>query len=109
MSSASIILAVDNLGFLRMQLQTARTETLTDHPQQQFGLRLALAVNQAVIRVSAPLHMAVVELQPLIERIMQKEIRQYWANDTALWRTPIPLNTLSIRQLHRRHQPPRNI
>jgi hypothetical protein len=42
---------------------------------------------------------------PNIERVMQKEIRQDWADNPALWRASFPRNEASIRHLHGRLQP----
>lgn len=42
---------------------------------------------------------------PNIERVMQKEIRQDWADNPALGRASFPRNEASIRHLHGRLQP----
>src|SRR3954453_1014892 len=70
------ILAVDDLGLLRMKFQTAFRQARPDRLQQLLRLSLALGVDDHIIRIALELDTRVVPPHPVIERVMQKEIRQ---------------------------------
>src|SRR3954451_15753277 len=67
------ILAVDDLGLLRMKFQTALRQALPDRLQQLLRLSLALGVDDHIIRIALELDTRAVPPHPVIERVMQKE------------------------------------
>ena len=71
------------------------------------GLRFlfAPAVDQPIVSIPTPREVRVSPRHPEIERIVQKSVRQNWANHTALWRTAASLSSCSIFLYHGRCQP----
>src|SRR3954469_5079242 len=75
------------------------------------GLRLLLrpAVYQPVIRIPTPWKLRVRPRHPEIERIVQEEICQYWADDTTLRCSTRSFHPRTILQDHRCRQPSFNV
>jgi hypothetical protein len=59
----------------------------------------------SVICVTFELHVRIFPAHPKIERVVKEKIRQYWADDSPLWRALFPMDQLSIRHANRRPQP----
>ena len=75
-----IILAVNNLGLLRMKLQPALQKPPFDHRSDPFGLSLTSAMHDDVIGIAFKRNARIAPPHPLVERIVQKEIGQQWTN-----------------------------
>jgi hypothetical protein len=108
-SSTVIVFAVNDLGLHWMKLKPAICETCPDGFQHQLRLPLTPAVHDGI--VSVPLERIVREgpLHPRIERVMQEEIRQERAYDTALRGASRPLKEETIRTFSRGSQPPSDV
>src|ERR1051325_2449589 len=70
------VLTVDDLGLLRMKLQTAFRQSRSDRLQQLLRLSLALGVDDHIIRIALERDARMVPAHPAVERMMQKEIGQ---------------------------------
>jgi len=100
-----VILAVDNLGLLRMELQSTIREALLQRIFQMFGLLPCAAVTNTIIGVPLEGNARIVPLHPRIEGIVQEQVRQQRTDHAALRGTFIPPLKLPIAQLHRGRQP----
>jgi hypothetical protein len=99
------LLTVDNFGFRRMHLQTAFRQARLQLHVEGFRLLLTAAVYQSVIRIPTPWEIRMCPCHSGIERVVKKEVRQNWADHTALRRTTVSLNRDSIFSHHRRFKP----
>src|SRR5258708_27713137 len=75
-SSATPVLAVDDLGLCRMQLQAALCQTRLKFDLESLGFLLASAVNQPVISIPTPRKVRMRPRHPEIECVMQEQVRQ---------------------------------
>jgi hypothetical protein len=91
------ILAVNKFRFLRMKLQIALPQSLSNAYFQILRFRLRHAVHNDVIRVALKWDFWVSPSHPVIKSIVQKEIGQQWANHTSLGSSLAPLDQGSIR------------
>src|SRR4051794_22166652 len=99
------ILAVDDLGLLRMQRQTAFGEAVLQRPAQSRRLFLSLAVTDRIIRVPLEWDVRMVPAHPHIERVVEKEIRQQGTYHAPLRRSSFADDHATVRHLHGRLQP----
>jgi len=79
---ALLVLGVDDFGFRRMHLQVAlRQASLTLRLERRCFL-LVTAVRQSVVRITTPRELRVCPRPPEIKRVVEKNVRQNWANHT---------------------------
>src|SRR5215831_4579822 len=104
-SFAIAILAVDDLGFCRMQLQAALCQTRLKFGLDGLGFLLVPAVNQSIIRIPTPRKVRVRPRHPEIERVMQEQVRQNWADNTTLRGATLSLSLRTVFAFHGRRQP----
>jgi len=69
-AASVIVLAVHDLGLLRMKLQVALGQTLPNRRQQCLSLFPAAGMHDSVISVARELNVGEVTPQPFIERII---------------------------------------
>src|SRR5262249_19335230 len=91
------VLAAHNPRFLRMQLESARSEPLAELSHHQPSLHLAFAVNHAVVRVATKPYAPHLTAQPRVERIVQEEVRQQRTHDAPLRSAPLARNQCFLR------------
>ena len=92
----TMILTINNLGFLWMQLEPTCGKPLSQGPQQVPCLLFRAAMQYPVIRITTPFDGREALTHPAIERIVKKQVRQHRADHTAL-RSPLaPLSSTSI-------------
>src|SRR5262249_48882656 len=96
-----LVLAIHNLGLLRMKLQMAFPQTLPDRYEHLLRLSLARGVNDHIIGIALERDVRVVPAHPLVERVMHEEIRQERGNDRALRRPLRSLFLTTVRLLNR--------
>jgi hypothetical protein len=82
-SSPHTILAVDDLGLLRMYLQPTVSQALSERRLELLGLLLTRAVTERIVGIAFKENARLVASHPDIERIMQKEITQHGAEHAA--------------------------
>jgi hypothetical protein len=104
-SSATPVLAVDDLGLCRMQLQAALCQTRLKFDLEGLGFLLASAVNQPVISIPTPRKVRVRPRHPEIERVMQEQVRQNRADNTTLRGATLSLSLRPVFVFHGRRQP----
>src|SRR6516164_617822 len=95
------VLAVNDLGFRRMQLQVALCQSSLKLGPEGFCFSLAPAVYQSIIGITTPGKVGVGPRYPEIERVMHEQIRQNRTNHTTLWGAAVSRDYASIL-LHRR-------
>jgi hypothetical protein len=78
---ASSVLAVDDLGFVRMHFQLAFRQTGRQRRFHSNGFGLRPAVHQPVVCIPAPWEVWMLARHPRIERVMHEQIRQHGAAD----------------------------
>ena len=71
-----VVLAVHDLGLLRVKLKTALLQTSPDRFEHVLRLSPALGVDDHIVRIALELDVRVGPAHPEIERIMHEEIRQ---------------------------------
>src|SRR3954447_20190171 len=76
LASPVIVLAVHDLGLLRVKLKTALLQSLPDRFEHMLGLSLALGVNDHIVGIALELDVRIGPGHPGIEGIMHEEIRQ---------------------------------
>src|SRR5215469_858396 len=69
------VLAVDDLGFCRMQLQVALCQSLLKLAPEGFCFAFAAAVDQSIIGVPTPGKVGMRPCYPEIERVMHEQVR----------------------------------
>jgi hypothetical protein len=99
------VLAIDDRGLLRMEIQPAFQESPLQNLAQPRSFMLATAVADDVVGIPLKRNTGKSPLQPYIEHIVQKQISQKGANDAALWRSPFPRYKTAIIQRRGRLQP----
>src|SRR5258708_15191499 len=103
-SSATPVLAVDDLGLCRMQLQAALCQTRLKFDLESLGFLLASAVNQPVISIPTPRQDRMRPRHPEIECVMQEQVLQDQADNTTLTGASLSLTPRSFLVLHGRPQ-----
>jgi hypothetical protein len=81
--SSILILAVDNLGLLRVELQSTRPEPLRQLLPQALRLRLRPTVTPRIIGITFARDVGMVPRHPRIERVMHEEVRPHGAQYTS--------------------------
>jgi hypothetical protein len=71
-----IVLAVHDLGLLRMKLQTALLQALPDRFEHVLRLSPAPGVNDHIVSIALKPDVRIGSAHPEIERVMHEEIRQ---------------------------------
>src|SRR3984893_4514060 len=104
-ASAIGVLAVDHFGLLWMEHQPAFGKPPFQDLTQRQGLALAPAVADDVVGVPLERHPWKPPLQPDIERVMQEQIGQEWADDPSLRRSSFPHHKHAVVPHRRRLQP----
>lgn len=79
-----IVLAVHDLGLLRVKLKTALLQTSPDRFEHLLRLSLALGVDDHIIGIALERDVRIGPGHPEVERIMHEEIRQQGRNDRPL-------------------------
>ena len=98
--SPPIILAVDNSRLLPMKFQPAFSKPLLNRRPKTFSLGFTLTMANPIISITLERDLRILSLHPLIERIMQKEIRKEGTDDSPLGCPFLPMNQATIFQLH---------
>src|SRR5205814_6918290 len=107
--SPILILAIDNLRLLRMKFQpTVLQASGYGHPNL-LGLLLRSAMHDGIISEALKRQLPILLRHPPIKRIVQKQIGQQRADDTALRRALLTRNQLAVLFLHWRFQPPLDV
>src|SRR4030042_991228 len=107
--SPPIILAVDNSRLLPMKFQSTFSKPPLNRRPKTFGLGFTLTMANPIIRIPLERDLRILSLHPLIERIMQKEIRKEGTDDSSLRNPFLSMNQATILQLHRCFQPSLNV
>src|SRR5437667_10926145 len=81
---AFLVLAVDDFGFRRMHLQVALRQASLKLRLERLCFLLVTAVHQSVVRIPTPREVRECPRHPEIERVVEKNVRQNWANHTTL-------------------------
>ena len=100
-----IVLAIDDFRLLRMEFQSASLQPLRDGALYLLSLLFRSAVHDAIIGVPLEWHSRIVPCEPSIQRIMQKQICEQGARDSALRRALFPWDHSPVLFLHWRFQP----
>src|SRR5262249_26091511 len=103
------LLIQDDLCLLRMKRQPAFGEPSLKQCPQIPRLFLTATMADDIIGIALEGDNRAVPAHPLVERIMQKEIRQEGADDPALRRPSFPCDDASILHLLGRLQPPLDV
>lgn len=106
---ATSVLAIDDMRLVRVHLEAALREPLRERNPYGLRLRLALAVDQPVVRIPTPGNTRKRSRHPGVKRIVQEQIRQGGTDHAALRSSFGPLDQSSVRKLQRRRQPSPNI
>src|SRR5262249_45241977 len=109
LASPIIVLAVHDLGLLRVKLKTALLQTLPDRLEHVLRLSPALGVNDHIIRIALELDVRIGPGHPVIERIMHEEICQQGRYDRPLWRTLRSTLLTPVLLLNGGYQPPLDV
>src|SRR6516225_7161530 len=99
------VLAVNDFGFRRMQLEVALRQSILKLGPEGFCFSLAPAVYQSIIGIPTPGKVGVRPRYPEIERVMHEQIRQNRTDHTTLWGAAVSHDYRSIFLDHRRCQP----
>jgi hypothetical protein len=75
------ILAIDDLGLIRMQFQTAFFQSALKSSVQVFCLFETATMDQCIICISAERQLRKLRCHPPVKRIMQEQVRQQWGDD----------------------------
>src|ERR1035437_1836256 len=81
-----VILAIDNLRLLRMKLQPALLHARGYRCPHLLRLRFCPAMHDRIVGIPFEWQIRILAPHPHVERIMQKQIRQQWRDDSALRR-----------------------
>jgi hypothetical protein len=92
-----VILAIDDLGLLRMEFQMALRQPPGYDILKPEGLSLTLAVHKDVVGLALEGNHRIMSLHPHIKGIVQEEIGQQWTDHSALRRPLLPDHQCSIR------------
>ncbi|BDV36192.1 hypothetical protein SS37A_37220 (plasmid) [Methylocystis iwaonis] len=103
--SAIDILAVHDTRLALMLFDSAFPKVFIDPLQDELRLRSALAMNNRIVGVSAKPNAPQMAIHPLVEGIVQEQVRQQRRNDSALRSAFVSRSDIAIRGLHRRFQP----
>src|SRR4051812_41975817 len=76
LASPVIVLAVHDLGLLRVKLKTALLQSLPDRFEHLLRLSLALGVNNHIVSIALEPNVRIGPVHPKIECVMHEEIRQ---------------------------------
>jgi hypothetical protein len=82
------ILAIDDPGFLRAELQTAFGQPLRNGLPQFFGLRLAVAMHDRIIGISLEGHARIPTLHPVVQGVVQKKVPQQGRDNSPIAVSP---------------------
>ena len=104
-STPVVILAIDEFRLLRIENQFAGRKAILQRTPQRPRLFGALAVTNGIVRVSLERDVRIVLRHPHVERVVQEQVCQQRANDSALWRARLPRHDAAVLHLHRRLQP----
>jgi len=99
------ILAVNDLGLLRMEFQFTFRKPLPQHVQHLTSLLFAVAVDDGIVRIAFERTCRKLPLHPQIERVVQEQIRQDRAHHRTLWRPFLAMNQGAIRHADRCFEP----
>src|ERR1051325_12161558 len=81
-----LILAIDNLRLLRMKLQPTFLQSCGYRCPNLLGFKIRPAMHDGIIGETFKRQLRIPFRHPSIEGIMQKQIGQQRADDSALWR-----------------------
>ena len=73
-----VVFAVDDLGLLRMELQSALGKTPLQRGLEGLGLVPCPAVAQRIVRIPLKRDLRVGTLHPRVEGVVQEQVRQQW-------------------------------
>src|SRR5471030_2064806 len=103
--SQILILAIDNLRLFGMKLQPTLLQASGYGRPNLLGFHFCPAMHDGIIGETLKRHLPILRRHPPIKRIMQKQIGQQRADDTALRRALLTRNQLAVLLLHWRFQP----
>src|SRR5450759_1426748 len=107
--SPILILAIDNLRLFGMKLQPTLLQASGYGRPNLLGFHFCPAMHDGIIGETLKRHLPILRRHPPIKRIMQKQIGQQRADDTALRRALLTRDQLAILLLHWRFQPALNV
>lgn len=90
-AAASVFSAVHDPGLGRVQLQPDLLHPVADRPQDFAGSTLGTAVDNRVIGVAFELDVPKIAGEPLVERLVQEQIRQNRRDRSPLRGAPVSL------------------
>jgi hypothetical protein len=88
-----------------MHLQAALCQANLQLRLKRLSFLLVTAVHQSIVRIPTPREVRVFPRHPEIKRIVEKKIRQDWADHTTLRGSAVSLNCGSIFLHHGRLKP----
>jgi len=77
---ALLVFAVDDFGFRGMHLQAARCQASLKLRLERLCFLFVTAVHQSIVRIPTPREVRVCPNHPEIERVVEKNVTQNWAN-----------------------------
>ena len=92
-----------------MKRQTALLKPTPHRVQDPADFLLTRAVDDGIVRVAFERDPRIRPLHPVVEHVMQEEIRQHRTDDPAVRRAFRPRLPRAVRPLHRGTQPPGNV
>src|SRR5204863_5388609 len=99
------ILAIDHFRLLRMQLQPTLLQPCRYFDTHQVRFPFCSAMDNDIVRVPLERQMSPISPHPQIERVVQKQIVQQWADHSSLRSAFLTLQQTSLFILRRRFQP----
>src|SRR5215468_3208193 len=99
------ILAIDHFRLLRMQFQSTLLQPCRYLDTHQVRFPLCSAMDDNIVRIPLERQMRPVPAHPHIERVVQKQIGQQWADHSSLRSASFTLQQMSFFILRRRFQP----
>src|SRR4029453_12779788 len=99
------VLAVNDLGLLRVQLQLAFRKPLFQRLTQLKRLCLALAMTDRIVGISLERNGRILSSHPTVEDVVKKQICKHGTNHCPLWCSSVSRNERTVRHAHRRLQP----
>src|SRR3954462_4838038 len=90
------VLAVDQLGLLRMEHQATFAEPAVQHLTKRQGLAFGTAVTDDVIGIPFERYPWHLPLQPDVEHVVQEQVSQEWVDHPSLRCSPVPLHKTAI-------------
>src|SRR5262249_54550533 len=104
-ATSIVVSTVDNASLLRMEFEAAFLQPLSDTRRESLSFGLRSAMHHSIVCVSSPRIARKRPCHPVIEHVVQKEIRKHRTYDSALRSASCPFDQRSICVLERRLEP----